>query len=214
MNAILSIMASYLEHNYKYHFHPFSQLFFLSSVIHMEEYKVVVFGPGGVGKTSLILQYLEGKFETYDPTIEDSYRKEITVRENPAVLEILDTAGSECLSTMQDAYIKSGQGFVIVYSARDSQTLNDIKPFRSRMLQVKGPEHNAPIILVANKWDLQAEREPAVQDGESLATEWGCPFFKASAKTPLNVNEIFTSIVHQIISRREEKHSKGSCVVN
>ncbi|XP_065260893.1 ras-related protein Rap-2a isoform X3 [Emys orbicularis] len=62
----------------------------------MREYKVVVLGSGGVGKSALTVQFVTGTFiEKYDPTIEDFYRKEIEVDASPSVLEILDTAGTE-----------------------------------------------------------------------------------------------------------------------
>ncbi|XP_071396824.1 ras-related protein Rap-2a-like isoform X3 [Centroberyx affinis] len=62
----------------------------------MREYKVVVLGSGGVGKSALTVQFVTGTFiEKYDPTIEDFYRKEIEVDSSPSVLEILDTAGTE-----------------------------------------------------------------------------------------------------------------------
>lgn len=60
----------------------------------MREFKVVVLGSGGVGKSALTVQFVSGCFmEKYDPTIEDFYRKEIEVDNSPCVLEILDTAG-------------------------------------------------------------------------------------------------------------------------
>jgi len=60
----------------------------------MREFKVVVLGSGGVGKSALTVQFVSGCFmEKYDPTIEDFYRKEIEVDNLPCVLEILDTAG-------------------------------------------------------------------------------------------------------------------------
>lgn len=47
----------------------------------MREFKVVVLGSGGVGKSALTVQFVSGCFiEKYDPTIEDFYRKEIEVR--------------------------------------------------------------------------------------------------------------------------------------
>uniref|UniRef100_A0A452U6H2 Small monomeric GTPase n=1 Tax=Ursus maritimus TaxID=29073 RepID=A0A452U6H2_URSMA len=62
----------------------------------MREYKVVVLGSGGVGKSALTVQFVTGTFiEKYDPTIEDFYRKEIEVDSSPSVLEILDTAGTD-----------------------------------------------------------------------------------------------------------------------
>ncbi|KAK6009436.1 Ras family protein, partial [Ostertagia ostertagi] len=76
----------------------------------MREFKVVVLGSGGVGKSALTVQFVSSTFiEKYDPTIEDFYRKEIEVDGQPCVLEILDTAGTEQFSSMRDLYIKNGQ---------------------------------------------------------------------------------------------------------
>jgi len=61
----------------------------------MREYKIVVLGSGGVGKSALTVQFVQGIFvEKYDPTIEDSYRKQVEVDGHQCMLEILDTAGT------------------------------------------------------------------------------------------------------------------------
>lgn len=66
----------------------------------MREYKIVVLGSGGVGKSALTVQFVQGIFvEKYDPTIEDSYRKQVEVDGQQCMLEILDTAGTVSFST-------------------------------------------------------------------------------------------------------------------
>ena len=66
----------------------------------MREYKIVVLGSGGVGKSALTVQFVQGIFvEKYDPTIEDSYRKQVEVDGQQCMLEILDTAGTVSLKT-------------------------------------------------------------------------------------------------------------------
>ena len=61
----------------------------------MREYKIVVLGSGGDGKSALTVQFVQGIFvDTYDPTIEDSYRKQVEVDGQQCMLEILDTAGT------------------------------------------------------------------------------------------------------------------------
>jgi len=58
------------------------------------EYKLVIVGGGGVGKSALTIQLIQGHFvDEYDPTIEDSYRKQVTIDANTCLLDILDTAG-------------------------------------------------------------------------------------------------------------------------
>lgn len=175
----------------------------------MKEYKVVVLGSGGVGKSALTVQFVSGHFvEKYDPTIEDFYRKEVDVDGSPAVLEILDTAGTEQFASMRDLYIKNGQGFLLVYSIINAQTFIDVQPLRDQIARVKGG-FNSPIVLVGNKCDMASERNVVARDGEMLAHEWGSPFFETSAKTRYNVQEMFQEIVRQI--DRKKPSSKGSC---
>ncbi|KAF4104744.1 hypothetical protein G5714_014075 [Onychostoma macrolepis] len=134
----------------------------------MKEYKVVVLGSGGVGKSALTVQFVTGTFiEKYDPTIEDFYRKEIEVDSSPSVLEILDTAGTEQFASMRDLYIKNGQGFILVYSLVNQQSFQDIRPMRDQIVRVKRFE-KVPLILVGNKVDLESEREVAGSDGHEL----------------------------------------------
>uniref|UniRef100_A0A7M4FKH9 small monomeric GTPase n=1 Tax=Crocodylus porosus TaxID=8502 RepID=A0A7M4FKH9_CROPO len=160
----------------------------------MREYKVVVLGSGGVGKSALTVQFVTGTFiEKYDPTIEDFYRKEIEVDASPSVLEILDTAGTEQFASMRDLYIKNGQGFILVYSLVNQQSFQDIRPMRDQIIRVKRKfwtifiknirYEKVPVILVGNKVDLESEREVSSNEGRALAEEWGCPFMETSAKT-------------------------------
>ncbi|CAJ1084619.1 hypothetical protein ANANG_G00215510 [Xyrichtys novacula] len=124
----------------------------------MREYKLVVLGSGGVGKSALTVQFVQGIFvEKYDPTIEDSYRKQVEVDGQQCMLEILDTAGTEQFTAMRDLYMKNGQGFALVYSITAQSTFNDLQDLREQILRVKDTE-DVPMILVGNKCDLEDER--------------------------------------------------------
>uniref|UniRef100_A0A3B3Q7U7 RAP1A, member of RAS oncogene family a n=1 Tax=Paramormyrops kingsleyae TaxID=1676925 RepID=A0A3B3Q7U7_9TELE len=107
----------------------------------MREYKLVVLGSGGVGKSALTVQFVQGIFvEKYDPTIEDSYRKQVEVDAQQCMLEILDTAGTEQFTAMRDLYMKNGQGFALVYSITAQSTFNDLQDLREQILRVKDTE--------------------------------------------------------------------------
>lgn len=178
----------------------------------MREYKVVVLGSGGVGKSALTVKFVSGTFmEKYDPTIEDFYRKEIEVDGAPSVLEILDTAGTEQFASMRDLYIKNGQGFVIVYSITSLQTFQDIKTMKEQIVRVKGSER-VPVLLVGNKCDLDNLREVHTSEGASLAQSWGCPFLESSAKSTTNVNEVFIEIVREM-NCAPAREKNGCCTI-
>ncbi|KAG8132010.1 hypothetical protein E2320_009893 [Naja naja] len=165
----------------------------------MREYKLVVLGSGGVGKSALTVQFVQGIFvEKYDPTIEDSYRKQVEVDCQQCMLEILDTAGTEQFTAMRDLYMKNGQGFALVYSITAQSTFNDLQDLREQILRVKDTE-DVPMILVGNKCDLEDERVVGKEQGQNLARQWcNCAFLESSAKSKINVNEIFYDLVRQI----------------
>jgi len=178
----------------------------------MREFKVVVLGSGGVGKSALTVQFVTGHFmEKYDPTIEDFYRKEIEVDGNPCVLEILDTAGTEQFASMRDLYIKNGQGFVVVYSLTNHQTFQDIKTMKDQITRVKGTD-KVPILLVGNKVDMErTHREVPTIEGMALAQIWNCSFIESSAKAKTNVNEVFAEIVREMNIKSRPKDREIVC---
>jgi len=141
----------------------------------VNEFKVVVLGSGGVGKSALTVQFVQNVFvEKYDPTIEDSYRKNLEIDNESYLLEILDTAGTEQFSSMRDLYMKNGQGFVLVYSIVSQSSFQDLGDIRDNIVRIKDSEE-FPHILVANKSDLENDRVISTAEGEDLAKKWpGC----------------------------------------
>lgn len=171
----------------------------------MREYKIVVLGSGGVGKSALTVQFVQGIFvEKYDPTIEDSYRKQVEVDGQQCMLEILDTAGTEQFTAMRDLYMKNGQGFVLVYSITAQSTFNDLQDLREQILRVKDTD-DVPMVLVGNKCDLEDERVVGKEQGNSLSRQFNCAFMETSAKAKINVNDIFYDLVRQINKKSPEK---------
>lgn len=105
-----------------------------------------------------------------DPTIEDSYRKNIEVDGIQCLLEILDTAGTEQFTAMRDLYMKDGQGFVLVFSIVAKSTFTDLNDIRDQIVRVKDTD-TFPSILVGNKCDLEDQRVVSKADAQDLAGE-------------------------------------------
>ncbi|KAK9456625.1 ras family-domain-containing protein [Dipodascopsis uninucleata] len=158
-------------------------------------FKFVVLGACGVGKTSLILQLCLHRFvDTYNPTIEYSYRKHAIVEHQASILEILDTSGNEEYAVLRDQWIREGEGFVLVYSITSMKSFKQIELLYSEIERQK-PKNSVPIIVVGNKLDLISLREVKNQMGQTFAKNRHLEFFEVSSKNDLNVKRAFTELV-------------------
>lgn len=187
----------------------------------MTEYKIVIVGGGGVGKSALTIQLIQNHFiDEYDPTIEDSYRKQVTIDQETCLLDILDTAGQEEYSAMRDQYMRTGQGFLCTFSVTSRSSFDEISSFREQILRVKDSD-TVPIVLVGNKCDLMVDRQVTSTEGADLAKAFGCPFFECSAKARINVEESFYQLVREIrakgadygLEKPKRRRNKSSCAL-
>lgn len=162
------------------------------------DYRVVVFGAGGVGKSSLVLRFVKGTFrESYIPTIEDTYRQVISCNKNICTLQITDTTGSHQFPAMQRLSISKGHAFILVYSVTSRQSLEELRPIWDVIREMKGADlATIPVMLVGNKCDEMENREVATAEGETEASRWGCNFMETSAKTNHNVKELFQELLN------------------
>merc|ERR1712137_506246 len=161
----------------------------------MTEYKLVIVGGGGVGKSALTIQLIQNHFiDEYDPTIEDSYRKQVTIDDETCLLDILDTAGQEFLCT---------------YAITSRSSFDEITSFREQILRVKD-EDKVPMVLVGNKCDLEEERQVTAVEGQDLAKSFGCPIYETSAKARINVEEAFYELVREIRKDNQAKNGGGA----
>ncbi|KAL2109508.1 hypothetical protein VUR80DRAFT_2350 [Thermomyces stellatus] len=165
------------------------------------ELHIVVLGAGGVGKSCLTAQFVHNEWiESYDPTIEDTYRTQINVDDRQVVLEILDTAGTEQFVAMRDLYMKTGQGFLLVFSITSSSSLGELAQLRDEIIRIKDDE-NVPIVIVGNKADLEDQRAVPRARAFAISQQWGAPYYEASARTRRNVNEVFIDLCRQMLRR-------------
>ncbi|TFJ98597.1 AMP deaminase 1 [Platysternon megacephalum] len=170
----------------------------------MTEYKLVVVGAGGVGKSALTIQLIQNHFvDEYDPTIEDSYRKQVVIDGETCLLDILDTAGQEEYSAMRDQYMRTGEGFLCVFAINNSKSFADINLYREQIKRVKDSD-DVPMVLVGNKCDLPT-RTVDTKQAQELAKSYGIPFIETSAKTRQGVEDAFYTLVREIRQYRMKK---------
>merc|ERR1712088_1235780 len=167
--------------------------------MNQNKYKIVVVGGGGVGKSAITIQFIQSYFVTdYDPTIEDSYTKQCVIDDDVARLDILDTAGQEEFSAMREQYMRSGEGFLLVFSLTERQSFDEVYKFHKQVLRVK--------------------------DRDEMAKQLKTPFIECSAKNRMNVDQAFHELVRLIrrfqalerpvvLGKREASPSKGKCTL-
>lgn len=164
----------------------------------LKEYKLVVVGGGGVGKLALTIQLIQLHFvDEYDPTIEDLYRKQCTIDDDQVLLDVLDTAGQEEYLAMREQYMRTGEGFLLVYLINSRNLLEELAAFYEQILRVKDADL-VPVLVVGNKCDLEIERQVLFEEGQALAKRFGCKFLETLAKQRINVEEAFFDLVRLI----------------
>jgi len=183
------------------------------------QYKLVVVGGGGVGKSALTIQFIQSHFvQDYDPTIEDSYRKQCVIDDRVAHLDILDTAGQEEFSAMREQYMRTGEGFLLVFSVTDRSSFDEIPRFSVQILRVKDKDQ-FPMILVGNKSDLESERTVSTAEATELGRKLKIPYLESSAKQRINVDAAFHDLVrairrsNEVIDQPKAKNKKKKCTI-
>ena len=170
-------------------------------MIEDKQYKIVMLGSGAVGKSAITVQMVSGHFlSSYDPTIEDSYRTTINVNNQDIILNIIDTAGQEEFYALRDQYIRSGDGYIIVFSITSVTSFLEVNAIKEQLNMILDTDDNTliPIILVGNKCDLEEYRQVQSSDAQRLAEEWKVKYFETSAKNKININRIFEELVYLI----------------
>jgi len=173
----------------------------------MTDYKIVVVGDGGVGKSAITIQLIQNHFvEEYDPTIGDSYRKQVVIDGETCLLDILDTAGQEEYSAMRDQYMRTGEGFLLVFALNEAKSFENVGNYREQIRRVKDSDE-VPMVLVGNKCDL-SNRAVEARSVLDAARSYGMPSVDTSAKTRLGVDEAFHTLVREIRKHKEKQKEK------
>ena len=190
-----------------------------------EEFRMAVTSIFGVraGRSALVIRFLTDRFVAdYDPTIEDNYRKNVTVDGKSYSLDIIDTAGSEDYDyfRMRESWLKPCQGFLLVYDVKRRATFDGLDDVCEQLSQLKQmTKEELPIVICGNKCECSDdERQVPTAEGQSYADSYGYPFFETSAKTGHNVEEAFLTVVRFYSNHNnnvEEKRDKKpkTCVI-
>ncbi|XP_057503650.1 ras-related protein RHN1-like isoform X2 [Actinidia eriantha] len=159
----------------------------------------------GTGKTSLVLRFVKGQFfDHQEPTIGAAFFTQIlSLPEATVKFDIWDTAGQERYHSLAPMYYRGAAAAIVVYDISSMDTFVRAKKWIQELKKQGNP--NLIMALVANKSDLEPDREVETQEGEQLSQENGMVFIETSAKTSVNINELFYEIAKRLAKANPSK---------
>lgn len=169
------------------------------------EFKVVVLGQPGVGKSAVTIRFIMDIFlDEYDPTIKDSYRKMLSVDGKEALFDILDTGGADDISAMRDAYLREADAVIFLFAVDEDNALERVTELVENTAKSLDTKKKRVHFLVGNKTD----QESKVADGnaENLCAEFDddeeiplrLRYRETSAKTGEGIVELFSDVVRAV----------------
>ncbi|XP_072774989.1 ras-related protein Rab-7b isoform X1 [Taeniopygia guttata] len=164
--------------------------------------KIIIIGALGVGKTSLLHQYVHKTFyEDYRTTLGASIlTKVLAVDSTPLKLQIWDTGGQERFRSMVSTFYKGSDGCMLAFDVTDRESFEALDNWRDDFLEKVIPrEQEFPMVVLGNKIDL-SDRQVPKETASAWCKEKDIPYFEVSAKNNINVAEAFETLAKQALS--------------
>ncbi|XP_071148837.1 ras-related protein Rab-5B-like isoform X1 [Mytilus edulis] len=185
------------------------------------QFKLIFLGQSGVGKSSSVLRYINGQFhENYEATL--GYRfvtHSVCLDDTTVKFVIWDTSGqSRYFSCVADK-TRGAHATIVVYDITAGNTFSRVREWVD-MLKSRQTSPNIVIALAGNKSDLANKRMVEFDKAQAYAEENGLLFMETSAKTAMNVNEIFLAIAKKLLENGlggagqqtlEKSEERGGC---
>lgn len=177
--------------------------------------KIAVMGSRSVGKSSLAIQFVQGQFvDSYDPTIENTFNKNMKIQGQEYEVLVVDTAGQDEYSIFPTQYSVDIDGYILVYSIDSEKSFEVVQVIYEKLVDLIG-NPAVPLVLVGNKSDLHMERRITETAGKKLATEMKAVFVETSAKDNQCAMELFTKSIIQIEKADGNNvEDKKGCVIS
>lgn len=182
--------------------------------------KLLLLGDSGVGKSCLLMRFVDDKFtESFMSTIGIDFKIKIVEIEGYRVkLQLWDTAGQERFDSVTSSYYRGSHGFIFVYDVTNKSTFEKIRKWMKQAELNSIADSSYKRLLLANKCDVDSsQRQVSVEEGSKFAEALDIPFMETSAKIDINVSEAFyqiaTAVVEDLTQPNQEQTRNNVKVV-
>ena len=164
--------------------------------------KILILGDMGVGKTSLMLRYVDDQFsERHMPTIGVEFRsKTVWINNENILVQIWDTAGQERYRNLTKTYYKNASGIILACDCTKTDSVSNINFWIKQI--TNEIELNIPVVLALTKCDSN-KCQVLISQAKIFAKEFNLGFFETSSKMDLNITKPFSYIIDQVISTKK-----------
>ena len=179
---------------------------------HQFVFKYIIIGDSGVGKSCLLLQFTDKRFEPlHDLTIGVEFGARMVPIDGKNVkLQIWDTAGQESFRSITRSYYRGACGALLVYDVTRRETFAHLQSWLEDARN--NSNTSITIMLIGNKCDLESKRQVSKDEGETFAREHDLVFLETSAKTAQNVDEAFLRTANMIYGKVKDGTIDASVV--
>ncbi|CAH0546543.1 unnamed protein product [Brassicogethes aeneus] len=176
----------------------------------VRNFKIVLLGEGCVGKTSLVLRYVDDKFNNnHISTVQAAFlNKKLNIDGKRVNLAIWDTAGQEQFHALGPIYYRSSNGAILVYDITDQDSFQKVKSWVKELRKMLGAD--ICLIIAGNKIDLEKDRNVTLEDAEEYACKVGAIHCQTSAKQNIGVEDMFMSLTTKMLDISDEKENQKS----
>lgn len=177
----------------------------LEDIAVREDYKVLFLGNFGVGKSSIIMRFINNTFNNdINASLgQGTYKKSIKIDQETLInLSLDDTLGIERASTVPKQFYKDVHGVIIVFDITDNNSYNDLDKWISNSNDFAPKD--AVYYIVGNKIDMSFTRSVDKNNAEAKAEKIKANYLEVSAKTGANVDLLFEDLATKIFARQKE----------
>lgn len=169
------------------------------------QFKILMIGESGVGKSALLARFVDGNFEpNFISTIGVDFKIHyMKVDQRDIKLQVWDTAGQERFRTITTSYYRGANGIMIVFDVTDTASFEKVRYWLNELKEHVGPD--MPAVLVGNKIDLQRDRTVDAATAQRFSQEVGIPLMETSAKTAEGVTEAYALLVTKMLAQAKQK---------